>query len=103
MPSKGLKRCLSRASFRDRKASFGYVQPFSAIVVFQSAAISLLCRSAMLEQIGCQTCVHLLHELGVVVLPRRPSGSSGLGGSVKFLNGEEKLRHASLKDFCEAD
>jgi hypothetical protein len=57
----------------------------------------------MLEQIGCQTCVHLLHELGVVVLPRRPSGSSGLGGSVKFLNGEEKLRHASLKDFCEAD
>jgi hypothetical protein len=24
----------------DRKASFGYVQPFAAIVVFQSAAIS---------------------------------------------------------------
>lgn len=26
---------------------------------------------------------------------------AGFGGRVKFLKGEEKLRHASLKDFWE--
>jgi hypothetical protein len=58
----------------------------------------------MLEQIGCQTCVHLLDELGVVSSAQRAEWlKQGLVGRVKFLKGEEKLRGASLKDFREAD
>jgi hypothetical protein len=64
----------------------------------------LLCRPAILEDVGCQMCVHLLNELGVVSSAQKAGWlKQGLVGRVKVLKGEEKLRHASLKDFREAD
>lgn len=64
----------------------------------------LLCRYAMLEQIGCQTCVHLLDELAVVSSAQKAEWlKSALVVRVKFIKGEEELRRASLKEFREAD